>query len=145
MDFKQELAQFRQSFAQREAQIKQEVRGDAVPADSMTPDAIWGDEIDMPTQGYGIPTPEAFAGDIEVPDVLTDRDDRWGDDDEMNSQAFQEYMANDPMMVEHGDAMEALLDEVIAQAQDPENPMTPEEAQQVLIEMMTEQFGRYFM
>lgn len=140
MDFKQELAQFRQSFAVQKQKAKE---GDV--GAEMTPDAIWADEIEMPVPGYGIPTPESFAGDVDVPEVLSDSDARFSGDKDMDTQAFFEYMENDPMVQQYGPQMEAMMEEIAKQASDPSNPMTEEEAQQLFLEMMAEKFGRYFL
>lgn len=143
MDFKQELAQFRQSMDEYRKEIKASVSGDQ-PVEDEKPKSIWADEVQMPDMGPGMPLPEQFSGEVEVPNVLTDFDARFTGDEAADKQAFQEFMMNDPMVQQYGPQMEALLDEVMAQASDPDNPMTQEEAQQLFIEMMTEQFGQHF-
>lgn len=142
MDFKTELAQMRQRFAQSEAQIKQEVKGEAV--EPAMPESIWADEIEMPTPGMGMQSPEVFSGEVEMPNVLTDTDGRFTGDPEQDNMAFQQYMMEDPMMKQYGPEMEALLEEIVEQVNDPENPLTEEEAQKLFLEMMEEQFGQYF-
>lgn len=142
MDFSSALAGFRQQYSQNRAKYKQEsAQPEAV--EETQPDAVWADDVQMPTAGG--PSMETFAGgDVDVPTVLTDLDDRLTGDPETDKQAFMDFMQNDPLIAQHGPEMEALLEEIMAQMQDPENPMTPEEAQSVFVQMMTEQFGQYF-
>lgn len=140
MDFQSELAQYRQRFAQREAEVKAEKS-----VEPESPDAMWAEDIQMPMQGGVMPMdPEMFANDVNVPDVLTDNDPRFTGNQEQDAAAFQEYMMNDPMMQQFGPQMEAILEEIIKQAMDPENPMSAEEAQELFVQMMEEEFGEAF-
>lgn len=139
MTYEEQLAQYRQQFAMKEAQSQEEASVEQAPK------AIWADEIEMPQMGPGMPMQEeVFAGDVNVPEILSDADPRFSGNQEADTQAFQEYMMNDPMMQQYGPEMEALVEELIAQATDPENPMTAEEAQKLFLEMMEEQFGEHF-
>lgn len=142
MDFSSTLAGFRQQYSQNRAKYKQEAsQPEAVEVTQ--PEAMWADEVQMPMAGA--PSMDTFStGDVDVPTVLTDLDDRFTGDPEVDKQAFMELLQSDPTVQQYGPEMEALLEEIMAQMQDPENPMTAEEAQRTFVQMMNEQFGQYF-
>lgn len=139
MDYQSQLAQYRAMFAQKKEQEKKEQEG----VEYSAPEAIWADEIEMPVAGMQV-DPSVMMGEVEMPQLMYDTDTRLTGNAEEDEAAFRDFAMNDPMFKEYGPQMEAMLQEVIAQASDPENPMTPEEAQQIFLEMMEEQFGQYF-
>lgn len=140
MDFETQLAQYRQAFAQKESEVK----SGSAPVEQTAPEAIWADEIAMPQAGLNPMDPALIGGEIEMPEVLRDKDERWSEDTEANQMAFQQYFESDPMVQQHGSAMEAILEEVIERAKDPSDPLDEQEAQKLFLEMMEEQFSQYF-
>lgn len=142
MDFETQLAQYRQTFSQKENEVKMAQGG--APVESTGPEAIWADEIAMPQAGLNPMDPQLMGQDVEMPQVMYDRHQGWSEDEEANTEAFRQYFESDPMVQQFAPEMEALLEEIITRAQDPSDPLDEKEATKLFAEMMTEQFGQYF-
>lgn len=143
MDFSSTLAGFRQQYSQNRAKYKQEVTQTEEAVEPTQPEAMWADEIEMPVAGA--PAMDTFTGaEVEVPNLLTDNDDRLTGDEEVDKQAFMELLQTDPTLQQYGPEIEALIEEIMDQMSDPENPMTAEEAQRTFVQMMNEEFGQHF-
>lgn len=150
MDFKSELEEFRKRFKKNREEAKEIRSGYEDEAEEFEEDEAgagltWADEVDVPQPGMGMgPDPEEFGEDVDVPEPLSNFDPRFTGNADADNEAFMQYMMNDPVFQKVGPEMEAILEEVIAQASDPENPMTKDEAARVFLEMMEEQFGEQF-
>lgn len=139
MTFEEQLQQYRKAYGLQREDMKA-----PVDEEPQKPELVWAEDIEVPVPQDPMASP-VMTGDIEMPqEVLKSKDDRVSDNEEDNKFNFMEYMNADPVAQQHLPQMEALLNEVVSQMLDPENPMSKEEAERVFVRAMEENFRKYF-
>lgn len=124
-----------------------EVKGTKKDEEANGADALAGDlygDINAPVE-ENPQAPMSLEDEMQVPgQSMLGRDSRFSGDEEADKRAYEDYLNNDPIIQQYGPQMEELLDSIIQQMQDPNDPMTEEEAKQYFAEQMDKNYSQYF-
>lgn len=131
INIRAELSNYRKAYGLVRDEMKKEKNPDA---------ALW-------SQDQVIPTGEVQAGwgaRMEMPEELPDfRDERVTGDEAMDAQNFQAYMQEHPFAQQEGDKLADMVEELAKMVQDPENPMTLDEAIQEYTQTFEQAYGNW--
>lgn len=128
------LQNYRRSFEEERGVAKVESRQG--PADEMDGRAPMEQEAVAPANEWEALPEREFSLDFNDPRISGDQ--------EHDMEQYKDFLSNDPKMQEYGPAMEGMLDEIIAQMQNPEMPMDENQAKATFSQMMVEKFGSQF-
>lgn len=131
IDIKSELSNYRKAFGLVREDIKKEKNPDA---------GLWSMDQVVP-QGEVMP---AWGSRIEMPEELPDfRDERVSGDAGIDAQEFEAYLQQHPFAQQEGEEMMAQVEELAKMVQDPENPMTLEEATAEYTRMFEQKYDKW--
>lgn len=131
INIKSELSNYRKAFGLVRDEAKKEKNPDA---------GIWSMDQVIP-QGEVMP---AWGSRIELPEELPDfRDERVSGDEAMDAAEFEGYLQQHPFAQEEGEDMMAQVEELAKMVQDPENPMTLEEATAEYTRMFEQKYDKW--
>lgn len=123
MSFREELNKYRKSYGLVRDNIKQKEEAAAANADS-----AWAPQTNIP-DGEIAP---AWGARVDLPEELPNyMDDRVSGNQEIDTESFKAYMSEHPFAQQQGDKVADLVEELSKMVQDPENPMSFEEAQSI--------------
>lgn len=136
-------AEMLQQYSHEYAKLRKHVEQKDQPQE---PQVRWYEDIIKPDQGMDEGKPSFIdAENFNSNDVILHEraEGNTGDQQIDRNQALQKVMSH-PVMMEYGDQIEELIEELVKQVQDPDNPLTEEEAQSLFIEMMNSEYGHMF-
>lgn len=116
INIRAELSNYRKAYGLVRDEAKKEKEPDS---------GLWSVEQVVP-QGD---VQAGWGARMELPEELPDfRDDRVSGDEAMDAQQFEQYLGQHPFAQQEGEEMMAMVEELSKMVQDPENPMTLDEA-----------------
>lgn len=137
MTFEEKLAQYRQAYGLE----RNKIEGSATAP--TTPKVEWADDVTVAEETKKEKV--SFDESVEVPtEVLSPYAPGLSGNPKENIGAFEKALDETPAFSENFADMEALVEELINQMSDPENPMTLEEAQQEFLKRMTDNYATKF-
>lgn len=116
INIKQELSNYRKAYGLVQNEAKKEKNPDA---------ALWSQEQVIPQQEVQA----GWGSRMELPEELPNfYDERVTGDEQMDMQNFEGYLAQHPLATEQGEGLLKMVEELSQMVQDPENPMTLDDA-----------------
>lgn len=138
MDINAMLSEYRKGFGL----VREGVKKEATAAPVQGPQSHWDTALTIP-QGNVSP---GWGARVELPEELPDyRDERDVGDAAMNQANFQQYIGEHPFAVSKGDEIADMIEELSQMVQDPENPLTYEDAERMYTEKFTKMYEGWEM
>lgn len=131
IDLKTELSNYRKAYGLVREEMKKEKNPDA---------AVWSQEQVIPQNNVQA----AWGARLEMPEELPNfADDRVTGDEMMDAQNFEGYLAQHPFAQQEGEKLMGFVEELASMVQDPNNPMTMEQAMAEYTSTFEQAYDKY--